>query len=543
MRTFRLTDTAFTALAAGRPSAATVGVLRRAQASRHLLELSEIRKLGGPVPEPIELFDPMAALHTAVTRTALRAGQTPPPPRRAATHHLSASHRGHTLRVRLEDTDPLRAELGLTPSGRLTTDEVAEWQRLLSSAWELLTTRHREAAEIMAATLRVLVPVEPDPGASGLSATSAVAFGAVAISTPGDPRSFAVGLLHECQHSLLNATFTLFDLVNPGGARVCSPWRDDPRPLSGLLHGAYAYQSVARFWHVESRRRIPRQRPGHAALPGLSPARQDSAAHLSAVGSTARTDGPVEVSGPDETGPHGPAAGSGGGLAPEAQSRDGGAAELRGRLAEFEFARWRGAVLSAADTLLSSAHLTAAGTRFVGAMRAEVAGLPVGSVHPRVARLAAGANAEHRARWRLRNLAVPAHTLAELVSAWRAGRPAPVPAESELRADSGRRLESSGRLRLVHEALNDRPAAAGLRPGDAAYLDGDGGTALVAYIEEVELGAPDLDCWAGISALSPQVALRERPEVVRAVWIKLIKSEKVGLTALAAWVGGSLMSS
>jgi hypothetical protein len=549
LRTFRLTDAAFAALAAGRPSPATVGVLRKAQASRHLLLLSEIRRRGGPIPEPIELYDPLAALHTAVTLAAVRAGATPPPPRRAAARHLTATHHGLTLRVRLEDTDPLRSHLGLTPSGQLTPDEVAEWQRLLASAWQLLTTRHREAAETMAAVLRVIVPVEPDPGSGGLSATSAEAFGAVAISTPGDPRSFAVGLMHEGQHSVLNATLTLFDLVTPGGPRVWSPWRDDPRPLSGLLHGAYAYQSVTRFWRAEAAVRVPRQRQGHVALAARMGAREDSSAHLPAVGSTARTNALSKDSGPDETGPRVSAAGSGGpstGLASEVSPARGGTAELRGRLAEFEFARWRGAVLSAAQTLSTSGHLTAAGSRFVQAMRDEVASWPVDSVHPRVADLADGANAEHRARWRLRNLVVSADALATLVSAWRDGRPAPDVADAELRAGGGRRLESSARLRLVHQLLKGQTgdhrgrAAAGLRPGEAAYLDGDGGTAFTAYLHDLE--PEDLDRWAGLAVVSPHAALRDRPELVREVWLALIKREKVGLADVAAWVGGSLKS-
>ena len=41
MRTFGLCDADLVALAAGRPSAATLGELRRAQISRHLLQLRE----------------------------------------------------------------------------------------------------------------------------------------------------------------------------------------------------------------------------------------------------------------------------------------------------------------------------------------------------------------------------------------------------------------------------------------------------------------------------------------------------------------------
>jgi hypothetical protein len=567
VKSFRLTDRAFAELAAGRPAADTVEVLRRAQASRHLLLLGEIRRLGGPIPEPIERYDPMAALHTSVTLAALRAGTAPPPPRIAARHDLSVTHAGLTLRVRLEDTDPLRTHLGLTPSRQLTPDQVTTWRELLSAGWRLLTTRHRPAAEIMAAVLSVLVPVEADPGSGGLSATSANAFGAVAISTPGDPRAFAVGLLHECQHSLLNATNTLFDLVSPGGPRIYSPWRDDPRPLSGLLHGAYAYQSVTRFWRAETAAAPPErteataetpartetlgptettaENPGSTETTAETPERTGTAGRIPAQrqGPTALTPRPplaenllahlpvAEPSALHEAGPRGTATGSA------------GPAGLRGRLAEFEFARWRAAVVEAAEALLASGHLTVAGTRFVQAMRDEVGGWLEDAVDPRVARLADGANAEHRARWRLRNLAVPDDVVADLVAAWWRGEPAPVVPEAGLRRYDGRRLESSERLALVHRLLREGDhrvrAGSGLRPGDDAYLDGEAGTAYAAYVEDLGVGPGDLDRWAGLAVVAPHRALREQPELVRAGWLSL---GDVGLDTVAAWLSGSLTS-
>ncbi len=40
------------------------------------------------------------------------------------------------------------------------------------------------------------------------------------------------------------------------GSRFYAPWRDDPRPVPGLLQGAYAYLGVTDFWrrqrHVET---------------------------------------------------------------------------------------------------------------------------------------------------------------------------------------------------------------------------------------------------------------------------------------------------
>lgn len=501
MRTFGLTDEAFAALAAGRPSPETLAELRRAQISRHLLLLSTIKtplwyerptaprraapapgsdSMRTPRPEAVTnapsearreaLADPMNALHTAASVAAQRAGAAPPPEPTPSPRHLTATHDGLTLHVRLEDTDPLRERLGLTPSRQLTDPELAEWQHLFTAAWHLLVTRHRETAATLAEVLRVIIPIRPDPGSSGLSATSAEAFGAVAISTPADPISLAVGLIHETQHSLLNATRTLFDLMTPGAPLTYSPWRDDPRPPFGLLHGAYAYQAVTRFWRTQP-----------------------------------------------------------------------------GRPAQFEFARWRSAVLTAAESLLETETgrrwLTPAGDRFVQAMRAEVAAFRDDPVDPDIERLALGANLEHRVRWRLRNLVVDVDGLAE---DWRAGRPARIPV-ARLREGAGRALEHSERLELVHRFVKGDPGfvkgdprlqpAGRQRPGDDAYLRGEAGAALDSYLMVLETtGSDDAEVWGGIALVGSWECVRERPEVVRALYRYL---GNVRLAKIAEWLAES----
>jgi uncharacterized protein len=61
---------------------------------------------------------------------------------------------------------------------------------------------------------------------------------------------FAVTLTHEVQHAKLAALLDLVRLTQlDDGALFYAPWRDDPRPISGLLQGAYAYLGVTGFWH------------------------------------------------------------------------------------------------------------------------------------------------------------------------------------------------------------------------------------------------------------------------------------------------------
>jgi len=165
---------------------------------------------------------------------------------------LTSTHDGLHLRVRLEDRDPRRHLLGLRPTPPLTDQDTAHWLHCLDDAWRLLVDRHRPDAAILATVLRCIVPVEPDPAVRGISATSADAYGAVAMSAPEDGTALAVGLLHEVAHSVLNGTQHLFDLLRRPDSLGYSPWRDDPRPASGVLHGAYAYLAVTRFWRTEA---------------------------------------------------------------------------------------------------------------------------------------------------------------------------------------------------------------------------------------------------------------------------------------------------
>ncbi|WP_044338749.1 aKG-HExxH-type peptide beta-hydroxylase [Rossellomorea aquimaris] len=53
-------------------------------------------------------------------------------------------------------------------------------------------------------------------------------------------------LVHECAHSRLNQLFLIDPVVlNDHEERFKSPWREDPRPMKGVFHGAYAFARVA----------------------------------------------------------------------------------------------------------------------------------------------------------------------------------------------------------------------------------------------------------------------------------------------------------
>ena len=162
---------------------------------------------------------------------------------------IRSSLDGYTLEVCIEDLDPFRDRHGLRPAGRLARSEVEGWQRTLDGAWRILAQHHPDRAAAIAAGLTAVVPLAHQGGNHGVSATATDAFGAVAMSPPGDPLLFAETLVHEFQHAKLGALLDLVPLYDTGGdERYYAPWRDDPRPLGGLLQGVYAYLGVTDFW-------------------------------------------------------------------------------------------------------------------------------------------------------------------------------------------------------------------------------------------------------------------------------------------------------
>ncbi|MFQ6147806.1 HEXXH motif domain-containing protein [Streptomyces seoulensis] len=155
--------------------------------------------------------------------------------------------------VVLDDADPADG----TAPARLSAAELRSWRTQTALALRLLRTRHAGYAAELAAGLRALTPVAKDDGdRAHHSGSSAEMFGGVALSRPACARSLAETLVHEMQHSKLLAVTHLVDLLDPAAPDDAplhyAPWREDPRPLSGLLHGTYAFLSVARFWAAEA---------------------------------------------------------------------------------------------------------------------------------------------------------------------------------------------------------------------------------------------------------------------------------------------------
>jgi HEXXH motif-containing protein len=157
---------------------------------------------------------------------------------------------GQDWEVLLETADKHLHCFTLPVDTAMTEEEVARWRALIQSGWELLVRHHDWAAGPVAEGVAVIVPLAPQPDLH--SAAWPAAFGAIATSLPPSPTQLAETLIHEFQHVKLGALLdTVKPLVKASDQRGYAPWREDPRPMSGLLQGVYAFAGIARFWDVQ----------------------------------------------------------------------------------------------------------------------------------------------------------------------------------------------------------------------------------------------------------------------------------------------------
>jgi uncharacterized protein len=163
---------------------------------------------------------------------------------------LEAEHKGIRLGVWLDDLEPNRDCYRMAVADRLPDEEIAEWQALLDDAWALLVEHAPARAAELTTGVRAMVPLAKADGTSDLSATSRDATGALALTMPATGADLATTLVHEHQHTKLSVVQDLVPLCSGSDQpRYFAPWRRDPRPISGLIQGAYAFAGVADTWH------------------------------------------------------------------------------------------------------------------------------------------------------------------------------------------------------------------------------------------------------------------------------------------------------
>jgi HEXXH motif-containing protein len=163
--------------------------------------------------------------------------------------HVLRGAAGSTApRVHLDDTGPYR---GLAIPERptpLSGAAVARWQSIFAEAWALLERHHPYQAQELAGGLSMIIPRSTVFRFRSHSGSVGDGYGAAIISEPHDAAHLAMTMVHEYQHSKLNAISQLVPLTSANPALTCyAPWRDDARPVAGLYQGVNAFLSVVEF--------------------------------------------------------------------------------------------------------------------------------------------------------------------------------------------------------------------------------------------------------------------------------------------------------
>jgi HEXXH motif-containing protein len=370
----------------------------------------------------------------------------------------------HGFSVQLDDLDPYRDPHDPAPPERLTDAEAATWQELLEDAFQLIAKHIPDFADAIRAGLDSLAPL-PFQRFRTPSASSSDAFGSAILGRPPDAPVLAAMLIHEFQHNRLSGLLHLTRMwTDDGQRRFYAPWRDDPRPIGGLIQGLYAFFGVTAFWRA-----------------------------LTESGDTA---------------------------------------------SEFEFAYHRTVTWQALKAVEQDAALTNTGRRFLAGIASVLGpwqGEPVGADAGRAARLTAD---DHYLGWRIRHLRPRPAIVEGLVSAWLTGadpiRVDPADQAPDPEPDGTWSYARADLMRAGPEAVPEATAA------DIALVNGHLHEAAHGYRAELAHDPDQPVSLAGLAlTLSPDSALRRRPEVVRAVHRRLRQSTTTvpSVEQLADWIG------
>lgn len=183
--------------------------------------------------------------------------------------------------------------------------------------------------------------------------------------------------------------------------------------------------------------------------------------------------------------------------------------------AHVKFARWRSALAMAIDTLMRTGCLTAEGVRFIGLLRAQSQALADEPVPGQADQIAMEVALDHQLTWRIRHLATAAEAVGNLADAYSRGRPFP----DEDRPEAGiqedvRKLGSSVRSRLLtmsylEPARYRELCAAGVLPlsgPDRQLLGRDPEAAVRGYRDLIAGSAdPQPDAWVGLGLALHQI--------------------------------------
>lgn len=161
-------------------------------------------------------------------------------------------------KVLLDNEDPFITScwslLYKNPDGtnyQLTTREVvlANYDKF-SEACKIVSNVWPEMEFNIANTLRNIHIIESPYDDKHVSCTAANFFGSILVSF-GNEYLLAEAIVHEYSHNVLNMVIANGEMFNgnvPEEEIYYSPWRNDPRHISGLLHAVFVFNNVCKLF-------------------------------------------------------------------------------------------------------------------------------------------------------------------------------------------------------------------------------------------------------------------------------------------------------
>ncbi len=141
----------------------------------------------------------------------------------------------------------------------LTPTSTIKWLSSLEEAWFWIDSCSTLLASEIFMGVQSLVPVHSHAIDVHRSQTFREIPGLLILSWMSDTSVIVEALVHEYHHHKLNALLNLDPIILESSLEAIyySPWRDDPRPLSGILQGIYVFQAVLEFGHKILKTDIP----------------------------------------------------------------------------------------------------------------------------------------------------------------------------------------------------------------------------------------------------------------------------------------------
>jgi HEXXH motif-containing protein len=141
--------------------------------------------------------------------------------------------------------DPLSALACVPASFDLTA-----FRTMLAEAVDWIAAVDPDVWHQMENTIKSYVPIQTNDASVHRSFTVDGLTGVMFLSESINYSLLAEAMVHEFYHTVLHIvgeTEDMFGSVDPN-EKFYSPWRDDPRPLSGLLHAVYVFSGVVDFY-------------------------------------------------------------------------------------------------------------------------------------------------------------------------------------------------------------------------------------------------------------------------------------------------------